>query len=395
MLQQMDQSKKWDKPKYRGGKKAAPSTNEQAEFGERAELDEQARTALRGFVADFLDAGFNPLFAGLRRAIEREADRVGDGHRRQYFYLTAWFLAAADARHASPAIPTGPPDQQQQEEQESPFPLISAALDEHALALLNRHMQTALDEKRWRDLHAALLAFTQTLLTIQRMAASADEGDREIAENIQQRVFYEEATQDRVVQALRGYVGQGFGYLDAATECAWVFVRMLEKFWKGSGGRLTVRGKRRRAGRRKRATAAGGAAGQDRPAPDVGHTADQSPPGSDDDDADADERPATAAASERALNLPRFRAHLHSQPCLAAFLALLHHYADLTAAQLKRCHRYLYTLAFKSDSNSLVLLFRADILLLFHRMLKGPAALSAEAEGYKDWETLVQQIFRR
>ncbi|KAI7703412.1 hypothetical protein KC353_g14139, partial [Hortaea werneckii] len=67
--------------------------------------------------------------------------------------------------------------------------------------------------------------------------------------------------------------------------------------------------------------------------------------------------------------------------------------AELNPAQLKRCHRYLYRLAFKHELA--VYLFRVDILALLHKLIKGPQGLSPETEGFKDWEQLVQQIFRR
>ena len=76
------------------------------------------------------------------------------------------------------------------------------------------------------------------------MAESNDEGDQEIAENIQNRIFYEETTHDRIMQILRGYTHQGFAYLDAVTNCVHVFVRMLERYSKQNID-LQIRSKRR------------------------------------------------------------------------------------------------------------------------------------------------------
>jgi len=53
-------------------------------------------------------------------------------------------------------------------------------------------MQYSFDNKDWQDLNAIMRCFTQILLTIQEMAQSPLEEDREIAENIQNRIFYEE-----------------------------------------------------------------------------------------------------------------------------------------------------------------------------------------------------------
>lgn len=373
-LQQMDASKKWNKPKHRG-KMAQEFNNEYADFTMRVDLTEPARRKLRAFVEDFLDSSFNPLFSSLRRAIERETDRVGDIHKRQYFYLIHWFLRAESARR----------DQAREERSrqadaptlstavDNTFAYIAAVLDQETFVLLNRSMQRALDEKSWHDLHATLLCFTQILLTVQSMAESEDEEDQEIAENIQNRIFYEESTHDRVVQILRGYTTQGFSYLDAVTECVHVFVRMLEKYSKQNAD-LQIRSKRR--ARRKKQVEGGGNVGED-----------------DAEQAEQDEREAHATVSERKFDFARFSAKFLSQGCVDTFVSLTRYYAELSSAQLKRCHRYFYRLAFKHDLS--LFIFRVDILQLLHRMIKGPNGLSSDMEGFKDWEQLVQQIFRR
>ncbi|TKA53509.1 hypothetical protein B0A55_13569, partial [Friedmanniomyces simplex] len=370
-LLQMDHNKRWNKPKYRG--KQTAQTSEQADFGEKVELDESARKHLRSFVEDFLDSGFNPLFCSLRKAIERETDRVGEVHKRQYFYLINWFLAAENARHSKTPAENASSD--------NTFAYVAAVLDQETFVLLNRHMQRSLDEKSWVDLQATLLAFTQILLTVQTMAESKDEDDQEIAENIQNRIFYEEATHDRIVQILRGYTNQGFAYLDAVTECVHVFVRMLERYSKQNAD-LHIRSKRR--ARRKSKKSQTGAPPS---------TTDENDPENEAAEEDDDEREAHATVSERKFDFARFSAKFLSQPCVNTFLALLHLHADLTPDQLKRCHRYFYRLAFKHDL--VLLLFRIDILLLLHRMIKGPGGLSPEVEGFKEWEQLVQQVFRR
>ncbi|KAK5118021.1 hypothetical protein LTR62_004065 [Meristemomyces frigidus] len=373
-LQMMDQSKKWNKPRQRGRNTQQPS--EQADFGEKVELNESARQHLREFVADFLDSGFNPLFSSLRKAIERETERVGETHKRQYFYLISWFLDASSARRSQAHTQT---TSQPTPSEENTFAYIAAVLDQETFVLLNRNMQRFLDDKSWPDLQSTLLALTQILLTTQTMAESPDEEDQEIAENIQNRLFYEEATHDRLVQILRGYTTQGFAYLDTVTETIHVFVRMLEQYSKQNAD-LTIRSKRRA---RKKTV---------RKLPN-GTTAPAAATDDPEDAAEEEERTAHAAVSERKFDFARFSSKLLSQPCVDTFLSFLHFYQDLDREQLKRCHRYLYRLAFKHDLA--ILLFRVDVLQLLYRMIKGPDALSTETAGFKDWETLVQQVFRR
>ena len=371
-LRQMDASKKWNKPLYRG--KLAQEFDENSEFGMRVELTDNARRHLRTFVEDFLDSSFNPLFSMLRKAIEREADRVQSMHHKQYFYLISWFLNAEAARrdhsrregawHADRPTQVNPLD--------NTFAYIAAVLDQETFVLLNRRMQSAFDDKQWQDLQATLLCFTQILLTVQSMAESKDEEDQEIAENIQNRIFYEESTHDRIVQVLRGYSHQGFAYLDAVTECVHVFVRMLERYSKQNVD-MQIRSKRRARKKRQQQTTGEG--------------------GEDAEDAAEDAREVARAVTERKFDFAKYSAKFLSQQCVDTFISLIHYYRDLTPVQLKRAHRYLYRLAFKHELA--ILLFRVDILALLHKLIKGPEGLDPAMEGYKDWEQLVQQVFRR
>ena len=158
------------------------------------------------------------------------------------------------------------------------------------------------------------------------MAESKDEEDQEIAENIQNRIFYEETTHDLIVQVLRGYTHQGFAYLDAVTECVHVFVRMLERYSKANVD-MHIRSKRRARRKQKKDQAA---------------TAD----GHDDaEQAEEDKQDAHRTVSERKFDFTRFSAKFLSQKCVDTFISLLHFYAELSPAQLKRCHRYFYRLA--------------------------------------------------
>ena len=383
-LYHMDKSKKWDKPKFRGNKTEDP--NEQLAIGERCEIDESATKILGTFVADFLDSSFNPLFLALRKLIERDSnfERHTAENVKQYFYLISWFLNAATARHESVAKENqkNVGESAAAMAQDNSYAYIAAVLDQETFVLLNRSMQLYLDEKNWQTVQSTMLAFTQILLTVQSMAESPDEEDQEIAENIQNRIFYEEATHERILQLLRGYNRQGFAYLDAVTECTHVFVRMLERYSKVNVD-LQIRSKRRARRKQKQKK-------QQQP---EGTEANPVAAEEEAEEAEEEERELYQAASERKFDFAKFSAKFMNQRCVDTFLALLNFYQDLTPEQLKRCHRYFYRLAFKNELA--VLLFRVDILLLFHRLIKGPEGLNPDIEGFKEWEQLVQQVFRR
>ncbi|KAI9820230.1 MAG: Topoisomerase 1-associated factor 1 [Pycnora praestabilis] len=371
-LATMDKTKKWNKPKHRS--KNSDST--QNDFDMPVHLNISANKHLRKFVEEFLDSAFNPLFNHLRKAIEREAERVLDIHSRQYFFLVSWFLEAECVRRKSAKNRTQPKKQTENVEIDG-FALVAAVLNQETFIALNKFMQETYDTKQWHDLNAGMRCFTQILLTVQEMSESALEEDQEIAENIQNRIFYEESTHDRIIGILRGYSDQGFGYLDACTELAHVFLRMLERYSKQNVD-LQVRSKRR-ARRKKKA--------QEKPA--EGSQDDNQDEGSEMEDVAQAQR----ASSERRFDFTRFSAKFITQKCVDTFVAFTKFYNELDTEQLKRAHRFFYRLAFKAEMS--VLLFRVDIIALFYKMVKGPEGLDFAGPAYHEWDELVRQLIKR
>nr|6XWX_A Chain A, Uncharacterized protein,Uncharacterized protein [Thermochaetoides thermophila DSM 1495]6XWX_C Chain C, Uncharacterized protein,Uncharacterized protein [Thermochaetoides thermophila DSM 1495]6XWX_E Chain E, Uncharacterized protein,Uncharacterized protein [Thermochaetoides thermophila DSM 1495] len=287
---------------------------------------------LGSFVSDFLDSGFNPLFSHIRKSLEREAPHVLHYHQSQFFYLVAWFLEAERARRSS-------------------FNLIASVLTQEMFIALNRALDRAYGDKDWRLLTSAMRCFTQILLTVQEMFDSGNDEDQEIADNILSRLFYEESTHDAVANIVRTYKDQGFEYLDACTELAHTFLRILEAYSKQNVD-LQVRS------------------------------------GSADD-----EKMAEKTSQERKFDFKRFAARFTPQGVVDTFVTFTKYYRDLDDSQLKRAHRYFYRVAFKQEMS--VMLFRLDIIHLFYNMIKGPEPLDKNSPMYKEWEELVRQILKR
>jgi len=374
-LSKMDQSKKWNKPKQRV-KNEEPAYDR---FDMQTPLTESANTHLRAFVEEFLDSSFNPLFNHIRRAIEREAERVLESHQQQFFYLVSWFLQAERVRRRTKKeaekrtkdkkiVETFEPDS---------FGLVATVLNQESFILLNRFMQTTLDLKSWREVQAGVRCFTQILLIIQDMSESPLEEDQEIAENIQNRIFYEESTHDRIIAILRGYKDQGFGYLDSCTELSHVFLRMLERYSRENVD-LQVRSKRRARKSKRAAAKQRGETNED-----------------EEDQASEmeDMREAERVSRERKFDFTRFSTKFMSQACIDTFVAFAKYYIDLDTEQLKRAHRFFYRVAFKQDLS--VMLFRLDIIALFTKMVKGPEGLDLAGPTYKEWDELVRQLIKK
>ena len=365
----MDESKKWNRPK-----RARKEERSHNHFDVEATLNKSAKEHLRSFVEDFLDSGFNPLFNHLRRAIEREADRVLGIHASQFSYLVGWFLEAERVRRRRMREQNKTAASTEAESES--FGIVASVLNQETFVLLNRFMQDRLDHKLWHELNAGMLSFTQILLTVQEMADSKLEEDQEIAENIQNRIFYEQTTHDRIVDLLRGYKDQGFNYLDAATELSHVFLRMLERYSKVNAD-LQVRSKRRARKKKKQS-----------------QQPDEAPDFAADQDSEAEElAEAQRISKERKFDFKRFAAKFSTQNCINSFVAFTTFYKSLSNEQLKRAHRFFYRVAFKEEMT--VMLFRMDIIALFNKMIKGPDGLSHHAPIFREWEELARQVFRR
>ncbi|KAJ4354924.1 Topoisomerase 1-associated factor 1 [Ascochyta clinopodiicola] len=374
-MEKMDQTKKWNKPRRPGRKTDLEQQRE--EFDLPVALTVSARTYIKAFVEEFLDSSFNPLFLHLRKAIERETERVEMRHSRQFFYLVSWFLRAECARRRTMKEKAADPKSSAvlTAEDES-YGLVAEVMNQETFILLNRFMQKSQDEKAWQDLNAGMKCFTQILLTVHEMSESGLEDDQEIAENIQNRIFYEESTHDRIVMILRSYKDQGFGYLDAVTELAHVFLRMLERYAKQNVD-MQIKSKRRARKIKKKQAQTDGAEGED-----DGNVSENE-----------DLQQAQKTVTERKFDFNRFAAKFVNQSSVNTFVAFARYFADLDTEQLKRAHRFFHRVAYKMELG--VLLCRVDIIQLFNKMMKGPGGLDPDAPAYKEWDDFVKHFFRQ
>ncbi|RPA96465.1 timeless-domain-containing protein [Choiromyces venosus 120613-1] len=369
-LDKMDSSKKWKKP----GGADSKGVSRKTEHDMSLTLERRAKTKLREFVEDFLDACFNPLFSHLRRAIDRDAQRLVEANQQQYFYLIAWFLKAERIRRKTQTSTEDPASADLES-----FGLVASVLNQESLITLNRRMTEWFDTKQWTPLQSAMRCFTQILLTVQDMAVSPLEDDQEIAENIQNRLFYEEVTLDLVVMILRAYTRQPFGWLDDCTEMVHVHLKMLERFSKQHDHMFIRSRKRARAQRKKNATPGEDAAGD---VPEEG----------DEEDEEMAEL-SRATMKERAFDYSRFEQKFLTPSCVNTFLAFIGNYKELNYSQMKRAITFFHRVFVKRGQE--VLLFRIDIVELFNRILQGPEGLPSSHPARKEMDQFFKHYMRR
>ncbi|KAI1435939.1 timeless protein [Xylaria sp. CBS 124048] len=372
LLDSTTRQRKMDSSKvFRPPRRAAKAEMKLKDLGPPASLNARATTQLKEFVEEFLDSGFNPLFQNIRKKLDDEKEYIFEYHPRQFFYLVAWFLEAERARRKANKI-----DRSKDSTDVNSFNLVASVLSQQMFITLNRAMADAIENKSWPELCAAMRCFTQILLTVQEMLDSGQEDDEEIAENILSRIFYEEETHDRVANIARFYKDQGFEYLDACTELTHTYLRVLEGYSKQNVD-MQVRSRRRVRRKKKAAKPAG----------------EEEDLIAEPDESENDEAQAARTSRERKFDFNRFASRFSPQGVVNTFVAFTKHFRDLNEAQLKRAHRYFYRLAFKQEMS--VMLFRVDIIHLFHSMIKGPEPLDKNSIMYKEWEELVKQILRK
>lgn len=145
------------------------------------------------------------LAQALRRAVDRDHERLLETNTKQYFFIIAWFLQAERVRRQI-AAKERPKDAPVNETDS--FSVVAGVLNQEFLIVLQKKMQEWYELKMWNEIQAGMKCFTQIMYTVQDMAMSKIEEDQEIAENIQNRLFYEESTMFLVVDLLKAYTIQ-------------------------------------------------------------------------------------------------------------------------------------------------------------------------------------------
>ncbi|KAG5978529.1 Topoisomerase 1-associated factor 1 [Claviceps digitariae] len=379
-------NKKMDDNKtFKPPRRARKDNKDERDLGLPAKLNARANDQLRNFVQEFIDTGFNPLFIHIRKTIDREAPHLLAHHRRQFFYLVAWFL---EAERVGRKVKKSGGSQPMQDSDVNRFHLVAGVLNQEMFITLNRALHESYDMKDWTELTSVMRCFTQILLTVQEMTETGNEDDQEIAENVLSRLFYEEATHDAIANIIRTYKDQSFDYLDAATELVHHFLRILEAFSKQNVD-MQVRSRKRTRRKKKQKKTKKSAAVED-PGDDGGGVEDEEELGDSADDEEAAER----TSKERKFDFHRFSSRFTPQGVVDTFTTFTKYYRDLTDVQLKRAHRYFYRVAFKEEMS--VMLFRVDIIHLFYNMIKGPEPLDKSSTSvFKEWEELVKHVLRK
>ncbi|RVD85213.1 uncharacterized protein DFL_003541 [Arthrobotrys flagrans] len=305
-LQKLDAAKKWRRPQQNGSKKHTM-------FGARVHLSSSAQDKLCRFLGQVLVSGFSCLFQSVRKAIERDSERIlGNTHIAQLFFVGGSLMEFGRALKQNGVVLVDSRILKLRE--------FSTLLQPETFIVLFRHIREGLESKSWDYVQSGCRYFTQALLVVSDMIHSQDHDEESLAENIFNRLFYEETLHDLMIAVLRSGRKQTVEYLDTLTEMTHVYLRCLERYSKSNTG-LVVKSKRASKSRSSNID------------PFSGSESDTKTPGS--------------QKTEKSFDFQQYESKFLSPSSIEPFLDFLGYYRELNSSQIKRCIGFLHRIFVK------------------------------------------------
>lgn len=177
-----------------------------------------ARAVLRRWADRFVqDGAFGVLEQQYLKDIHAERERVGDldAARCKALQLATFFLDYFRARRANDASAFG-------------FGLVAAWLEPWAFRLARSRAAMALEAKQWLEFVAAVRLWTSLLCLLHALAHGSAE-ERQVADELQNTLYYDGDLLDTALQVMHAYSAQSFACLEAVLDFAYTMPRLLEK----------------------------------------------------------------------------------------------------------------------------------------------------------------------
>ena len=177
-----------------------------------------ARAVLRRWADRFVqDGAFGVLEQQYLKDIHAERERVGDldAARCKALQLATFFLDYFRARRAHDAAAFG-------------FGLVVAWLEPWAFRLSRSRAAMALEAKQWLEFVAAVRLWTSLLCLLHALAHGSSE-ERQVADELQNTLYYDGDLLDTSLQVMHAYTAQSFACLEAVLDFAYTMPRLLEK----------------------------------------------------------------------------------------------------------------------------------------------------------------------
>ncbi|GAA5852706.1 hypothetical protein JCM8547_002595 [Rhodosporidiobolus lusitaniae] len=343
-----------------------------------AQLRPEAIKALQDMARKFVESAFNSFFSSVLRDIRMERLKVRESDNVRFLFLTRFFLEFFllvyhdDEKRGIPHT---------DEENGHDFGMIAEMTEPHAIGFVTLRMRTALEDKPplWTDLHAGVECFTQMLLVIEALQATGNPDHIEVAEILQNKLYYEADTLDMVLTLINKYNGQSYGYLDAVMNLSYTLLRMLEKYSK-SKSYMYVRKKKAGRAKKKKANANG------EPENGLGEA--------EEDEEELEVEQSAVSFKEHAFQFEKFEQRFADESVLSTCMVYLESYKTFRSLeQMKRIVALMHRQAIKAKSEGLF--FKPTVLELFKRILEDPDVSNAREGPNVDLRKLIEFVLRK
>lgn len=197
---------------------------------------------LKTISQSFIISCFNAFFDCILKDMQREDDKIVEKDYPRYYYTMKWFLEYHGYEHKAAVrrkanefnLPNEDvPAKDSNENNDFDYSLVASALNLRTVLFCLRHMRIKTDDKAWFEVQMAVDCFRQMLVTVGAMAKSDFEEHREVAEHIQQNLYYEQTSFDLFLDILKRYKNQSYGYLKAVIMLTHVLLKSLDHYQKG------------------------------------------------------------------------------------------------------------------------------------------------------------------
>lgn len=171
--------------------------------------------------------------------MQREDFKIVKQDYSRYFYTMKWFLeyhgfeedATVKRKKSTLHIPMT--DDVDHDNKDFIFGYVAAGIDLKAILFCLRHIRMKLDSKEWFDVQMATDCFGQMLVSVEIMARSDEVEYKNVAEHIQSNLFYEQSHLDLLVEVLKSYRRQSFGYLKSIIMVTHILLKSLDAYLLG------------------------------------------------------------------------------------------------------------------------------------------------------------------
>ncbi|KAI9486114.1 MAG: timeless protein-domain-containing protein [Benjaminiella poitrasii] len=206
--------------------------------------DRKALMYLKLTAQSFIVSCFNAFYDSLLKDMKREDSKIVEQDYARYHFTMRWFLEyfhyeqrkRRRAQQDQLILPSANTTNTYFSDQEFDFALVASAINLSTVLFCLRQMRIKLEEKAWLDVQVAADCLRYMLVVIGSMASlektEANEDYHEIAEHIQQNLFYEQTSFDLFVSVVKSYKAQSYGYLKAVVMLTHVLLKLLDHYQK-------------------------------------------------------------------------------------------------------------------------------------------------------------------